>query len=721
MEVLNLVRDRWLPLRRRSGSVEIVEPFRVTDRCVEDPFVALAWPRPDFNGAAHEFLIGLLATAAAPESQDAWEDWWSSPPSPEVLEARFATIAHAFEVDGPGPRFLQDLDPLENATVMPISSLLIDAPGAQTLRKNADIFVRRDGADSLGRAAAAMALYTLNAYAPAGGAGHRTSLRGGGPLTTLVIAGDTLWGRLWPNVETHASIRERWPLDAPLPDDPAAIFPWLGPTRTSNPKAGGRQTGPADVHPLQVHWGMPRRIRLVCAETGVPGCPLTGIDDGTTVKVTAYRTRNYGTNYATGFEHPLTPYYAQKTGGIRLPVHPRPGGLGYRHWAGLVVATGDGLRQPARTVTQGPAARRLAGELRLAAFGFDMDNAKARGWTEYEESLPCGAETHVRTGLQAVVQQATEAANTVSRLLVSAVKSALHDRPGDTAGDYGFLAERFFRQTQQDFHDALDAAAEALRAGGATADDATLNVRLDWARRMTGPALRLFDEHAPVAPSGGRGMARHVRARFHLSLALGGRGKIGRELFGALGIPAPAGAGDGSKQEAGGRMPDTESKSPGATAAAWWRALTRPSVAHLRRAATPLEALQESATMRLIQLLPDSHSADRVAALAGILAWVGTTDSRPVARTIGRGSVDAADALLTEGRFRSLLQVEGADEMMTSMRRLVRLAGGRVNVADLAESVLHWHEIPVRERWMFEYYGVGMAVPSIAQQGDPAA
>ena len=186
-DVFNLINAAWLPVRRRSGAVEYVSPWRVTDSIADDPFVAFAWPRADFNGAAHEFLIGLLSTAAAPKDDDEWEDWWQNPPAPEVLKQRFSTVAYAFDLDGPGPRFLQDLDPLEDAENKEIAALLIDAPGAQTLRNNADLFVKRGGVLALSRAAAAMALFTLSAYAPPGGAGHRTSLRGGGPMTTLIV------------------------------------------------------------------------------------------------------------------------------------------------------------------------------------------------------------------------------------------------------------------------------------------------------------------------------------------------------------------------------------------------------------------------------------------------------------------------------------------------------------------------------------------------------
>ena len=325
--IFNLIDELWLPVRRRGGTVERIPPWQITDRIAEDPFVAFAWPRPDFNGAAHELLIGLLSTTAAPEDDDAWEDRWRGPPAPDVLEQRFSTVAHAFDLDGPGPRFLQDLDPLEGTDNKEVAALLIDAPGVQTLRNNADLFVKRAPAPALSRAAAAMALFTLSSYAPSGGAGHRTSLRGGGPMVTLIVAGhpvygDTLWGRLWPNVESREQIEARAP-ESRLDDDAEMIFPWLVPTRTSDPKAGGRPTTPADVHPLQVYWGMPRRIRLQFEDAQGRECGLTGTDDS--VIVTHYRTRNYGTNYSEGFEHPLTPYYRQKTTSVaKLPVHPQP-------------------------------------------------------------------------------------------------------------------------------------------------------------------------------------------------------------------------------------------------------------------------------------------------------------------------------------------------------------------------------------------------------------
>ena len=539
----NLIDESWLPVRRRSGAVEHIPPWRITDRIAEDPVVAIAWPRPDFNGAAHELLIGLLSTAAAPADDDDWEDWWDEPAAPEVLRSRFSGVSHAFDLDGPGPRFLQDVDPLDGAEDKDIAALLIETPGAQTLRNNADLFVKRGAAPVLCRAAAAMALFTLSTYAPSGGAGHRTSLRGGGPMTTLVVAGhprygDILWGRLWPNVESRERIDARFP-GSRRSDNPETIFPWLTPTRTSNPKAGGGPTTPADVHPLQVHWGMPRRIRLQFEEAQGRRCGLTAAEDP--IVVASYRTRNYGINYSEGFQHPLSPYYKQNAKAVaKLPVHPAPGGISYRLWPGIVVPSKDGLREPAQVVRDWLNERNPgSSESRFAAFGYDMDNMKARAWMEGEMPLLRFDDDATRDWLAEFIRRATAGAGTVGRQVTGAVKSALFDRPRDAAGDFGFIAERFFRDTEGAFYSALDEVVRSAKDHSGD-EDPTIAVLQGWAPTMAKAALRLFDEYAPYEGLEDRDMHRHVKARFFLTLALGGHGAPGKALFdGDLGIPSP--------------------------------------------------------------------------------------------------------------------------------------------------------------------------------------
>ena len=133
-------------------------------------------------------------------------------------------------------------------------------------------------------------------------------------------------------------------------------------------------------------------------------------------------------------------------------------------------------------------------------------------------------------------------------------------------------------------------------------------------------------------------------------------------------------------------------------------------MARLRRAATPVDVMLEQEALRLMTMLPRS-SKDRVAILAGVLAWVREVDDKRVARAIGRSAWnDDQSALVSESRFRRLLQSQ-PDELLNSMRRLVRQMKGQTNVADLADAILYWGD-PVKKKWIFDYYCVASAAPS---------
>ncbi|MCY4504175.1 MAG: type I-E CRISPR-associated protein Cse2/CasB [Alphaproteobacteria bacterium] len=167
-------------------------------------------------------------------------------------------------------------------------------------------------------------------------------------------------------------------------------------------------------------------------------------------------------------------------------------------------------------------------------------------------------------------------------------------------------------------------------------------------------------------------------------------------------------------------MTDSKLRNDAAVAAAWWRELTandshgrrtrgarRAALARLRRAATPVEVILEPEALRLLAALSGKGHAyrERAAILAGVLAAVREEDSQPVMRALGRFALDDAEsARMSEARFRRLLQAE-EDTQMDAMRRLVRLAGGKVDVYDLSDAILHWGE-RIKRRWIFRYYNV---------------
>ena len=191
--MLNLITDAWLPVRRRSGRTETIAPWAINDQIDTDPITSFAWPRPELNAASLELLISMLASGlpAAGDPDAAWQWGWSRPAAPDALRTRFERLTPFFELIADGaPAFLQDLDPLAEASVSNPARLLFDTPGAQTAKLNTDLFRRRAADDTvLSLPAAAIALYAHMSWCASDGVGYRVGLRGGGPLSTLPVLG----------------------------------------------------------------------------------------------------------------------------------------------------------------------------------------------------------------------------------------------------------------------------------------------------------------------------------------------------------------------------------------------------------------------------------------------------------------------------------------------------------------------------------------------------
>lgn len=531
----NLLIESWLPWQRRDGSTEYGPPWLLTDSILENPIVAIAAPRPDFGGALQEFLIGLLGVALQVDDSG-WEALWRKPPTPNELRAAFDRLPQAFDLDGDGARCFQAFPEADITAEAPlgIEELLVDS-------KTSTLFVKSGRFERMGRPAAAMALITMQTYAPEGGRGHFTSLRGGGPLTTLVdprtdvegapAAHDLpLWQKLWANVETLQQAASR--SSSTKFNSPADVFPWLAPVRSSN---GGRvEATESNSSPWQAYFGLPRRIRL---DFDGPGrCDLTGSDDDVTVS--AFRLRPNGVRYGS-WRHPLTPRY-QSPGKEMLPVHGQPGGIGWRDWLGLTYGTADGKREPALTV--GNFARRAASlqlrEVRLHSFGYDTKQAKVRGWTDSSQPVFVAVDNDPdrRTLLAQTAGRLTEGASIAASMLFGEVGRALFQRPEDSRGDISAVKDEMWAATEAAFFRIMRATI-APHANAVTVD---VECR-QFIGILKTEALRIFDRWCPGDASTPTTMRRVVTARYSLSRALGGWTPLGEKLFEALRIPLPGG------------------------------------------------------------------------------------------------------------------------------------------------------------------------------------
>ncbi|MBS99900.1 MAG: type I-E CRISPR-associated protein Cse1/CasA [Oceanospirillaceae bacterium] len=505
---MDLLQTEWIPVIREDGFRTRIAPWQIAE--MDNPVVELDAPRADFQGALYQFLIGLLQTCCPPAEPDDWIDWYEQPPAPAEIQKQFSSVSDAFQLftSVGSSAFMQDLE-LENGEEKPISGLLIEAPGGKTLRDNLDFFVKRGLADVLCPSCAAQALFTLQINAPGGGVGHRVGLRGGGPLTTLVVPSgpeQTLWHKLWLNVldRDHTS----W--GAAVKPLSAEIFPWMAPTRVSDKR--GVDTLPDDTHPLQMYWSMPRRIRLHRSDESCC-CDICGSQSDSAVN--GYETRNYGVNYDGPWVHPLTPYrFDPKNEKLPLSLKGQKGGLGYRHWLGLALRDVDSGDKAAQVINHyvDQKARFLDESYtpQIWCFGYDMDNMKARGWIDHR--LPLFAlSTEQADRLKETIEQLILCARAVLPELRKQVKSAWFRRPEDHKGDTSVIDQTFWHETESTFYQLLSQLAALPKEAVVPAEHYAR-----WYNLMIRSARELFDYFTLRTAPEGLDLKRVMRAREQL-------------------------------------------------------------------------------------------------------------------------------------------------------------------------------------------------------------
>ena len=487
--MLNLISDPWIPVVRRSGR-DIIRPDQIAEPDVLRP----DWPRPDLNLGCLELLIGLVYLAHPPECSDDR----ANPPDAVALRQAMAPLTSAFHLLGEGPRFLQDFEPLEGEVRLPGMLLFIDSAGHNTAKKNADLMVHRGRYESLSLPLAAMALYTLQAFAPSGGAGNRTSLRGGGPMVTLVKpAVDGLCNLVWANV----------PRGEPLGPDNLDDLPWMRPTETSKPVNGKAPvTVPASDSPSrpdpEVFFGQPRRLRLIARDNAVTGVVQ----------------QPWGTNYAR-WRHPLTPYYRKKN--ETLPRHPKAANFGYRNWRGVILQSEAGLRP----MNLSQYLRDKEGtRCSLIVAGWAMKNMKPLDFLWSEQPVFPLSETDEDRAAGAV-----EAAEQAGYAVATCVKEGVGEDDSNS-GAARRAREGFFANTQGPFEGML----EAMSAGRPFE-------AAEWVKSMRREALMIFDREVipGLADLSETRRKRAIGARSKLIAAFAGRPPFGKKVFDPLRMETP--------------------------------------------------------------------------------------------------------------------------------------------------------------------------------------
>jgi CRISPR system Cascade subunit CasA len=515
---MNLITDPWIPIVRADGTREKIAPWQIAEQ--QNPVMEIAAPRPDFQGALYQFLIALLQCSVAPDGKIEWVKFVSEPPDVNQIKNAFDRLSHAFELyRDNGPAFMQEIGAIDAAKSEVIAQLLIDEPGINTEEKNRDLFIHSGQKRLVCESCCAAALYALSINGPPGGAGHMAGILGNGPVITLIgREAGSLWDQICLNIIPQDEFTST---DF---DVDASIFPWLGPTKTSEsctskkcPDGCARcGTFPEDKHPLHVYWGMARRIRLDGAvESGL--CDICG--ENSDILFGRYLNKPKGFRYCGSWHHSLTPRKFTDRTTLPEPLKGNQAERSYANWLALTYCDDDRNIRAATNVHSFLEKQHLlaTSSFKIHCFYYDMEPGQATARCWYEHHLPViSVDQEYREVFFSFVSDLIASAKDAVKELRSQVKAAWFSRPKDAKGDTSMIDQSFWQATEADFYQQLHRLAQLpadTRAMPAT-------VAQEWLQTLRRKCLDLFDHWSLEGEAEDMDLKRVVKARRFLDTNL---------------------------------------------------------------------------------------------------------------------------------------------------------------------------------------------------------
>ena len=359
---MNVVTDLWIPVIRKDGTRDIINPTQITSN-YENPIISLNLGRPDLNAATLRLLVSFYNTFLSPTSKKQWKDLFKAPPNSKKISLNFKS--EFFELDGKSVRFLQDKKPDELKKICNVGSLLFDTPGTKTIEDGKDFF-QKAKKHTFCVTCSIAALYLKQYSAVMAGVGYRTSITSGanGSLASFIV-GNTVWETIWSNVIIQ---KEMFKLGG---NPKGLIFPWLSDTKDSTTK----DTISLDtVHPYYPLWEMPLRLHLFFEEDSIP-CTICG--SNSKLMVNQIKIKNYGNCYINP-RHIYSPYIKDKGYSFIKP----KSSLDYSNILTFLYPADK--TYPAEVINHfmGNIDFLKRNTVELWVFGYHMDKAKLYSWEE---------------------------------------------------------------------------------------------------------------------------------------------------------------------------------------------------------------------------------------------------------------------------------------------------------------------------------------------------
>jgi CRISPR system Cascade subunit CasA len=203
---MNLLIDTWIPIRRGADFQQI--SFKEL-LCSEQPDIQVALPRDDLELACIQMLAALTQVIFMPKDKKELRERVKTPLSEREYENGVENHKEWFDLDHPKWPFMQ-VRGVEGEWTS-IQKLMIGMPEITSKSGSAHAFFNEPTEVlALSPGIAAIALFNQAGNSPSFGGGFKGSLRGAGPISTMVM-GRNLRDTTWSNVLPIEKVKELLP------------------------------------------------------------------------------------------------------------------------------------------------------------------------------------------------------------------------------------------------------------------------------------------------------------------------------------------------------------------------------------------------------------------------------------------------------------------------------------------------------------------------------
>lgn len=297
---MNLLKDAWIPVRNGADFQQITYKELL---CSEQSECQVALPRDDLEMACIQMLAALTQVIFMPADKKELRTRIKTPLTEQEYETEVKKYEEWFDLAHPKWPFMQVKG--VNGEWTSIQKLMIGMPEITSKSASAHAFFNEPTeVRSISSGITAIALFNQASNSPSFGGGFKGSLRGAGPISTMVMS-TNLRKTVWENVLHEDGVRD--------------LIPWYDETKENDKPVWVDPVPKGDIQPHSIglirglFW-QPAHIELVKADK-LMSCDLVGGANQECYE--GFRKERYVYDLKGVWPHPYSPRQFESDGSIK--------------------------------------------------------------------------------------------------------------------------------------------------------------------------------------------------------------------------------------------------------------------------------------------------------------------------------------------------------------------------------------------------------------------